>query len=119
MKINTTFIIITALLVAVGAYWYFFTGTGNQPPLSTDASVTTGQVPTQFELLVGELDSISFNTGIFSDARFDALDTIATPISPESFGRTDPLAPVSSVSIVVSPAPSIVSGTSTPALGEN
>ena len=49
----------------------------------------------QFETLVGELEPVSFNVGIFSDARFNALVDITTSVSPESFGRLDPLAPIS------------------------
>ena len=93
MKSNTTLIVTVALIVAALAYWYFFTGTGNQPPLSTD--VPTNQVQMQFEALVGQLEPISFNTKIFSDPRFNALVDITTPISPEPFGRVDPLAPIS------------------------
>lgn len=93
MKSTTTLAIVTVALVAAGiAYWYFFTGTGNQPPLSTDTS--TNQAQMQFDNLVGELQPISFNTGIFSDPRFTALIDITTSVSPESFGRTDPLAPI-------------------------
>lgn len=99
MKSNTILLIIATLVVAAGAYWYFFTGTGNQPPLSTSAP--TNQAQTKFETLVGELQPISFNTGIFSDARFNALVDITTPISPESAGRLDPLAPISGVQALV------------------
>src|SRR3989344_2104925 len=101
MKSNTTFIISTAALVVAGiAYWYFFTGTGNEPPLSTD--IPTNQVKMQFEALVGELQPVSFNTSIFSDTRFNALVDITTSVAPESFGRLDPLAPLSSAAASVS-----------------
>ena len=94
MKSNTTLIITTvALILAALAYWYFFTGTGNEPPLSTDTPTNVAQM--QFETLVGQLQPISFNTKIFSDARFNALVDITTPVSPEPFGRSDPLAPIS------------------------
>ncbi len=97
MKSTTTLIITTtALFVAGIAYWFFFTGTGNEPSLSTD--ISTNQAQMQFETLVGELQPISFNTNIFSDARFNALVDITTSISPESFGRLDPFAPLSGAS---------------------
>ncbi|MDP1690201.1 MAG: hypothetical protein Q8L52_03305 [bacterium] len=96
MKTNTIFIIIVTLAVTVFSYWYFFTETGNQPPLSIGAP-PTNQAQMQFEALVGELQPVSFNTNIFSDARFNALVDITTPVAPESFGRLDPLAPLSSV----------------------
>ncbi|MHB8660524.1 MAG: hypothetical protein ACYC75_01085 [Minisyncoccota bacterium] len=97
MKSNTIIIIVVTLLTAAGAYWYFFTGTGNQPPLSTD-NTTTSQAQLQFETLVGQLQPITFDTSIFSDARFNALVDITTPVSPEPIGRVDPLAPIPGVS---------------------
>lgn len=95
MKSNTTLLIVATLIVAAGAYWYFFTGTGNEPPLATTEPSSQAQV--QFETLVSQLQPISFNTGIFSDARFNALVDIATPVAPESAGRLDPLAPIPGV----------------------
>ncbi len=93
MKSNTAFILISTLLIAAGAYWYFFTGTGNEPPL-TATSAATSQAQAQFQTLVGELQPISFDTGIFSDARFNALVDITVSVSPEPVGRLDPLAPI-------------------------
>jgi len=94
---NTTLLIIGTLVVAAGAYWYFFTRTGNEPPL-TPSGAPINQAQMQFETLVGELKPISFDTRIFSDARFNALVDITTPIAPESAGRADPLAPIPGVS---------------------
>jgi len=61
---NTVISIVVALVAAVGAYWYFFTGTGNQPPL-TAVVTSENQAQTQFQMLVGKLQPISFNTAIF------------------------------------------------------
>jgi len=96
MKSNTAIIVIATLIVAAGAYWYFFTGTGNEQPLSL--STSTNQAQTQFQVLVSELQPVSFNTAIFSDARFNALVDITTPVAPETAGRLDPFAVVSGVS---------------------
>ncbi len=117
MKPNTTLISIITLLVAAAAYWFFFTGTGNQPPLSVDVDTSASQAQTQFAVPVGELQSISFKTGIFSDARFNALTDITTPIAPESFRRTDPFAPTSVTTVrpIISETPIV--GTSSPAVG--
>lgn len=93
MKTNTTILIVVTLFIAGAAYWYFFVGTGNQPPLSTQ-SAATSKAQAQFETLVGELQPISFNTSIFSDARFNALVDITAMVTPESSGRPDPLAPI-------------------------
>lgn len=96
MKANTIILIVATIIVALGAYWYFFTGTGNEPPL-TEVS-TSNETQVRFQTLVSQLQPITFNTGIFSDSRFMALIDLATPITPETEGRLDPFAPVSGVS---------------------
>lgn len=95
-KPNTILIVVATLIVAAGAYWYFFTGTGNQPPITT--SVVTNQAQLHFQTLTDELKPISFNTSIFSDPRFTVLVDITTQVTPESTGRLDPFAPISGVS---------------------
>jgi hypothetical protein len=96
MKSNTITIIILTILIAAGGYWYFFTGTGDQPPLTlTMPGGNTAQ--TQFQALVSELSPITFNTAIFSDPKFTSLVDLATPVSPEPAGRLDPFAPVPGV----------------------
>lgn len=94
MKSNTspTPFIIAIIIAVAGIYWYFFTGTGNQPPILVGGS--ENQAQTEFQMLVGKLTPISFNTSIFSDSRFNALVDLATPIAPESAGRLDPFAPI-------------------------
>ena len=95
MKPNATLFIVTALVVGAGAYWHFFTGTENQPSLTASTSENTEE--TQFKMLVNELPT-SFDTGIFSDARFNALIDLTTQISPESLGRLDPFASIQGLS---------------------
>ena len=95
MKPNTILIVIVTLIIAAVAYWYFFTGTGNQPPLSGNTSANEAQM--QFQTLISELQPISFDTKIFSDARFNALVDITTPVSPETIGRLDPFAAVTGI----------------------
>ena len=94
MKTNTTFIIITAIVIGAGAYWFFFTGTGNQPSLTASTSENTTQM--KFKALINELPD-SFDTRIFSDARFNALVDLTTQISPESLGRLDPFASIQGI----------------------
>ena len=96
MKTNTIILIVAALIVAAGAYWYFFTGTGNEAPLSVLS--TENQAQTRFQTLVSELRPVLFNTNIFSEPRFMALIDLATHIAPETAGRLDPFAPVPAVS---------------------
>ena len=95
MKMNSSsaIIIITTLVVAAGAYWYFFTGTGNEPPL-TASIAAENPTQMQFQILVGKLQPISFDTSIFADTRFNALVDLTTPIAPEPIGRLDPFAPI-------------------------
>lgn len=88
---NTVLLIIATLIVAAGAYWYFSTGTGNEPSLSAD-SAPENAAQIQFRALVSTLQPISFDTAIFSDPRFDALVDLTTPITPEPLGRPDPFA---------------------------
>lgn len=93
MKLNSFTPLIILIIAGAGIYWYFFTGTGNQPPLS--ANKAENQAKTEFQTLVGELTPISFDAGIFSDARFNALVDLMTPIAPEPVGRLDPFAGIS------------------------
>ena len=93
---NSVPLIIAILVIAAGIYWYFFTGTGNQPPLTVVESGDS--VQTRFQVLTGELGPISFDTSIFSDPRFNALVDLTTPIFPEASGRPDPFAPITGVS---------------------
>lgn len=95
MNTNTIFIIVISLVVAAGAYWYFFTGTGNDQPLSVVS--VENQSQTRFQALVGEL-SISFDTNIFLDPSFVALVNLTTPVAPETAGRIDPFAQISGAS---------------------
>lgn len=88
--------IVAGIIVVAGVFWYYSTRTGNEPPLSVLSSENKSQ--TRFQTLVIELQQVSFNTDIFSDARFMALIDLATPIAPETVGRLDPFASVPGVS---------------------
>jgi hypothetical protein len=90
---NTPALIITLLLVVAGVYWYFFTGSSDEQ-LPISEITTENQAQTRFQMLVGELTPISFDTSLFSDARFNALVDLSTPIAPETVGRLDPFAPI-------------------------
>ncbi|OGG78522.1 hypothetical protein A3A36_00490 [Candidatus Kaiserbacteria bacterium RIFCSPLOWO2_01_FULL_52_12b] len=87
---NITLTIVGTLIVAAGAYWYFFTGTGTDAPLTTDASQNAAQV--HFQTLIAQLPA-SFDTAIFSEPNFLVLVDITVPIEPENSGRIDPFAP--------------------------
>ena len=104
MKINSTtvLIILTALIVAVGAYWYFFINVSTEPPLSTN--VATSPSETRFQTLISQLGPITFSASIFEDARFLALQDLTTVISAEPAGRIDPFAPISANAVTRTPA---------------
>jgi hypothetical protein len=95
MKTNTILIIVTAIIAVAGAYWYYFARTGNEPSLT--ASDTENIAMVRFQTLASELESISFDTRIFSEPNFMALIDLTTPIIPETVGRTDPFAPIPGV----------------------
>ena len=96
-NLNTLFLIIAAVVVLVGLYWFFFTGTTQEPPLYAGAVQDKAQA--QFETLIGQLEPITFDLSVLSDPRFKALVDLATPVTPEPVGRTDPFAPVPGVSV--------------------
>lgn len=95
MKLNSNTIILAVISVVLigGGYWYVSSsGEDNDQSLSSDVAINGPQV--KFQALVNQLEPIRFDTGIFSNARFNALVDITTPIAPESPGRIDPFAPI-------------------------
>ena len=98
MKTNTIVITLAALLLAAGVYWYFFTGSGNQAPLTSVPEASSAEV--RFETLQSRLP-VSFDTSVFSDVRFKSLQDLTQPIQSEPIGRSDPFAPIGAQS----PAP--------------
>lgn len=93
MKPNVITIIVVTLIIIGGGYWYFTSQSSNDAPLSGSVP-TDSPVQSQFDLLVNQLQPITFNTAIFSDPRFTALIDLTTPITPETPGRADPFAPL-------------------------
>jgi flagellar basal body-associated protein FliL len=85
-------IVILLVLAAGGAYWYFSAGSQEQPTLTELGS--GNRLQNEFQTLAGQLTPITFNTSIFSDARFTALVDITTPITQEPVGRSDPFSAV-------------------------
>jgi hypothetical protein len=92
---NPTPFVVAALIVAAGAYWFFFVNSGDEIPLTTGIEQNAAQ--TRFKMLVSELTSIEFNTAIFNDARFMSLEDLSTPVQQEAAGRLDPFAPLPGV----------------------
>ncbi|MFZ2167550.1 MAG: hypothetical protein WAV50_01625 [Minisyncoccia bacterium] len=94
MKSNSVMLIVFTIVLAGGAYWYVSTRTGNELPL-TALTGPENAARTQFQALVSQLRSISFDTDIFSDPRFTSLVDLSTPVTPEPPGRLDPFGQVS------------------------
>ncbi len=93
-SLTPSIIIFIVIVAMVGGYIYMKSaGTGTtttQPLTASSISSTTSK----FQNITNQLSSISFDTSIFSDLRFTALQDITTPVAQESVGRTDPFAPL-------------------------
>jgi len=92
---NTILIILTVCIVGGGASWYLYEQNSVEAPLT--AGTTQNEKQIEFQMLVTQLQPISFNTSIFTDVNFLALQDITTEIAREPLGRPDPFAPVSGV----------------------
>lgn len=90
-KNRTMFMALGAVLLLALGYFFFF-NSASTPDLSTGTAAS----PTElfFANLQSELTPISFDTGLFSDTRFNALVDIRTAITDEAKGRQDPFAPL-------------------------
>lgn len=97
MKTNILIVIIAVLLLGAGLYWYMAGQSGTQAPLTAVTVTANNPAQNQFQLLVSQLQPISFSTAIFTDPRFTALVDITTSLIPEPSGRIDPFAPISGV----------------------
>lgn len=92
MKSNTIILIGISLVLAGGAYWYLTSQSGNDAPLTSANGNSVSQ--TQFQTLVSELQSITFNTAIFSDPKFMSLVDLKVRATAEPSGRLDPFATI-------------------------
>lgn len=95
MKSNTLILIVATLIVAAGAYWYLSNSDEDLPLTIVDSQ---NESQAQFQMLVGKLRPISFDTTIFSKATFLSLVDLKTDVLPETAGRADPFAPIPGVS---------------------
>lgn len=104
MKSNTIILIVITLVIAAGAFWYFGGQQGTEAPLTEAIPALDNPAESQFQVLVSQLQPISFNMEIFSDPRFTALVDLTTPITPESSGRVDPFAAISGAGASAAPS---------------
>jgi len=94
MNSNTLFIILSACIVAAGAFWYLYMNNAPESPLTTSAIDTHQKM--EFQRLANELP-LTFDSRIFSDPLFLALRDLTIEIAKEPIGRTDPFAPVAGI----------------------
>ncbi len=92
MKSNPVPFIIATVLVGIGAYWFFFVNGTEQPSLTMNSTQNGAQA--KFQALASQLQSISFDTRIFSDPNFVSLVSLTTSITPETKGTIDPFGPI-------------------------
>ncbi len=87
--------IVALIIVATGAAIYYLypqegaTVTSSGTPSSSSEAAFLGYA--------GELETVTFNAGIFADPRFLSLKDIHTTVVSELAGRRDPFAPLSGV----------------------
>lgn len=87
-------ILLGALIVAIGASFYYFVLAGDTTPLLTETDSSSESLVTQ-ELLVtlSNLRSIELSNAIFVDPVFMSLTDFGVVIPQEPIGRRNPFAP--------------------------
>lgn len=93
VKKNQLGLIIAIVVIVAGLVVYFVWLRPSTTPnvSSTDAAGSSAAQET-FLALAAQLGPVAFDTSIFSNARFQSLVDLKTPILPEPGGRTDPFA---------------------------
>lgn len=81
---------IALAIVVLGAAVYYLWGRPNTDPIVTTDATPQSSSEATFLNLVGELENVSFEGTIFTDARFLSLKDIHTNIVAEPTGRRDP-----------------------------
>jgi hypothetical protein len=87
--------IIIAVIVLVGGYFAYTSGSSSDTLLTSTADTPTAQVSKELLATLGNLRSLSLDTSIFTDAAFVSLVDFGTAIPLEPVGRENPFAPLS------------------------
>jgi hypothetical protein len=91
-NLNITLSAVAIVVLLAGVYWYFFAGVSAASSPLTQSAILIGNP--SLSSLTSRLDSVTFDTAIFSDPRFASLKDISTPVNPEPKGKKDPFAPL-------------------------
>lgn len=92
LKKNKLVGVLVIVVVIAGIYYGFFNGekgaivTSSAEPSSTSEATFLG--------FAGELETVTFDSTIFSDPRFTNLKDIHTTVVDEAAGRRDPFGPL-------------------------
>jgi hypothetical protein len=92
-KSNIILAVVAGLTFVGAIYYYFFYNKDTGSAVVASAPASAAEL--DFVNLAGQINSISFDTSIFSDTRFTRLTDIHTIIVPEAVGRRDPFAGLS------------------------
>ena len=88
-------ILIGVIAIAIGLIFpAYMLLTGGSSEDVVEASIPSSEAEAVFLSLTSQLEPLSFDTSILSDARFVALVDLHTAILPEPQGRRDPFAPL-------------------------
>ncbi|MCR4280775.1 MAG: hypothetical protein NUV88_00360 [Candidatus Kaiserbacteria bacterium] len=95
---NKWMLIGLGVLVA-GILWYMSSGSSpSRPILSTDSGGASSPAEQSVVHTLLTLRAVTLSGTILSDPAFQSLQDFGTQIIPEPIGRSDPFAPLSSVS---------------------
>ena len=87
------------MIVVLGGALYFLMGTGsNQDAIITENGAPSSSTEATFLGLASELETVTFDSAIFSDPRFTRLQDISTAVVNETSGRRDPFGPLVGIS---------------------
>ncbi len=90
-------IVIVAALLIAGGVWYGLSATPSGPALITSTPIGSGNVADQgIVAVLLTMRAVKLDGTILNDPSFMSLQDFSTQIVPESVGRENPFAPLSS-----------------------